>query len=436
MKIYTEAINTVSKKITITFDGDECKNTQQSVLKNMQAQVELPGFRKGKVPIEILQQRFKTALAEEFQRALFNEAVKYLKDKEGLKIAAVVETDLTALDQGQSLLLEVELEPEFELPDYRSFHIDIPVWNVPESEIDEYIDHLRKQHADYQVVDRPAQSKDYVKLSYEGFVGDQSVDSFENVPHLWCKQRSTWEEVDAGDGLGIPELVKGLPGLKAGDVKDITVKFPKNFQSKALQGKEAVYHVTVEEVREVALPPLDESFFEKNQVKDLVALRNLAGRTLQNRKEQTFASEQKQKISEFLINAVTCELPASWVNRETDIVLQEMVNLFSSHGVKSKMLEDQKSALFEKAQSVARDRIKLNLCFEKIFNQEHLKMEARDIELVLVQEAAMRHMKPEKLLQQVQRDELVRADIQRKAFQAKVINWLYFTLSKQKSTQA
>ena len=105
-----------------------------------------------------------------------------------------------------------------------------------------------------------------------------------------------------------------------------------------------------------------------------------------------------------------------------------MVNLFSSHGIKQGMLEEQKEALVERARTVACDRIKLNLCFEKIFSAEKLKVDARDIELVLVQEAAQRHITPQKLLQLVQKDERERNAIQNKAFQAKMINWLFDTL--------
>ena len=107
-----------------------------------------------------------------------------------------------------------------------------------------------------------------------------------------------------------------------------------------------------------------------------------------------------------------------------------MVDLFASHGVKSGALEEQKVALFEKAQAIARDRIKLQKCYEKIARQENVQFESNDNERVLVQEAVQRHMSPQKLLQQAQKDEAVRKDLQSKAFQAKMINWLFDKLSK------
>ena len=430
MKTHIEPINSVSKKVTVTFDEKICEEANTTILKKAQAQATLPGFRKGKVPFELLKQRYGEALKAELRQELLYKALEHLKKEDKLNVIAVTKSEFSALDKGQSLDLEIEINPEIELPDYKNFKLDEEKIDVSKEETKDFIEHLQKQQASYEIVDRPAQANDYVKLSYEGFVGEDPVDAYEGLPHLWAKQKTTWEEVDAKDGIGIPEIVSGLAGLKAGDKKDIAVKFPKDFAVKELQNKKGVYKVEVLEVREVKLPELNEEFFKKMQVKDLAELNDFAEKTIKNRKEQEFAAQQKQKISEFLIQSVNCELPASWLRAETDRVLQEMVTLFSSHGVKNTMLEEQKGALVEKAQSIARDRIKLNLCFEKIFKEEKLKLEGQDIERVLIQEAAQRHMTPQKLLQLVQKDEAERNDIQGKAFQAKMINWLFDTLNK------
>lgn len=430
MKTHIESINSVSKKVTITFDGKLCEDVQNTVLKKAQSQAVLSGFRKGKVPFDILKQRFGDALKSEFRQELISKALEHLKNEDKLNVVAIGKTNFKDQDNEQLLEIEIELQPEFELPDYKKFKLDESKIEVAEAEVKDFIERLQKQQASYDVVDRPAQSKDYVKLSYSGNVEGRSVDEFQGVPHIWATQKTTWEEVDAADEVGIPEIVKGIKGLKAGDKKDIKVKFPKTFAVKELQQKEAVYTVEVAEVREVKLPELNEAFFKQLQVKDLDELKQFAEKTIRSRKEQEFAAQQKQKISEFLIQSVVCDLPPSWVYAETQKVLQEMVNLFSSHGVKNATLEEQKAALFEKAQKIARDRIKLNLCFEKIFKAEKLQLEAQDIERVLVQEAAQRHIAPQKLVQMVQKDEAERNAIQGKAFQAKMINWLFDTLNK------
>ncbi len=435
MKTHIEPINSVSKKVTVTFDAKLCEDTHLSVLKKAQAQVVLPGFRKGKVPLALLEQRYADALEGEFKQALVMKALEHLKDEEKLDVVSLTKTDFNDVDKGKSLVLEIELAPEIELPDYKNFQLEDKKIEVTAEETKDFIERLQKQQATYETVERSAQPKDYVKLTYSGFVNDEPVDNYAGVPHLWTKQKATWEEVDAKDGMGIPEIVTEIKGMKAGDKKDITVHFPETFAVKELQGKDGVYKVEILEVREVKLPELNEEFFKKLQVESLDELTKFAEKTIRDRKEHEFASQQKQRISEFLIQSVTCELPESWVKAETDKVLQEMVNLFSSHGIKNTMLEEQKTALFEKAQTIAANRIKLNLCFEKIFKNEKLQLDGRDIELVLVQEAAQRHMTPQKLLQLVQKDENEKNNIRSKAFQAKMINWLFESLNKKEETK-
>lgn len=428
MKTHIESVNAISKKVTITFDENTCTNVRFAVLKKAQKEVVLPGFRKGKVPLEMLEKRYSDGLLQEFRQELISRALEHLKKSDQLDIVAILKSDFSDKDKGQMLELEVELAPEIVLPNYKDFQLDKEDFKVTEVEINDFIERLQKQQASYEVVEREAQSKDYVKLSYEGFVDDVAIDSYQGLPHLWAKQKMTWEEVDAQETPGIPEIVKGIKGLKAGDKKEIKVKLPSDFSVKELQNKKAIYKVEILEVREVKLPDLNEEFFKKLQVKDKAELDTFAQKTLSNRKEQEYASQQKQRISEFLIQSVNCELPSSWIKTETNKVLQEMINLFSSHGIKQGTLEEQKESLIERASAVARDRIKLNLCFEKIFHEENLKIEARDIELVLVQEAAQQHITPQKLLQIVQKDERERNAIQNKAFQAKMINWLFNTL--------
>ena len=135
--------------------------------------------------------------------------MEHLKQSDKMDVVAVVKSDFSDKDKGQELHLEVELAPEIALPDYKSFQLDKADFEVSEAEVSDFIERLQKQQASYEVVEREAQSKDYVKLSYEGFVDDQPIDSYQGLPHLWAKQKMTWEEVDAQETPGIPEIVKG-----------------------------------------------------------------------------------------------------------------------------------------------------------------------------------------------------------------------------------
>ena len=153
-----------------------------------------------------------------------------------------------------------------------------------------------------------------------------------------------------------------------------------------------------------------------------------------NEKEYEYASEQKQRIADFLIQSVTSDLPPTWIKNTTDKVLREMVNLFSAHGVKSEEMEAQKEDLHEKARTIAIDRVKLNLCFEKIFEEEKLKLESHDFDPIILQESRSLRIPPKQLVQKIQQDEALREDIRMKAFQAKMINWLFVLLFRKAHT--
>ena len=431
MKVHIEPVSLVEQRATVTFDTRECEESQRCVLKKLQATTTIPGFRKGKVPVELLKQRYSDVLEAELHQTLLQQALRRIKDEQpSLKIAVVTKADFSDKDQGLALETEFEVAPQLALPDYKNFPLEEMEIVVSEEEKTTFVDRLRKQYATYETVDRPAQSKDYVKLSYEGTVGGKPVGGYEGVPALWGKQTGTWEEADTKDGFGIPEIVSNLVGLKAGDEKDISVHFPEDFAVEELQKEEGVYHVSVLEVREVKLPPLDEDLFKKLQVKSAKELLSVAEDAIRRQKVYEYASKQKQRIAEFLIQSVTSDLPPSWIKNTTEKVLQEMVNLFSSHGIRNEEMETQKEGLHEKAQAIAIDRIKLNLCFEKIFEDEKLQLENHDFEPVILQEARNLRMSPKQLLQKIQQSEALREDIRMKAFQAKVINWIFLALYK------
>ena len=429
MKIHSEPVSAVIQKASVTFDAKECEAAQTSVLKNLQATATLPGFRKGKVPFELLKQRYGDSLEAEVRQTLLQRALRQIKDEQPeLKIAVVTKADFSEKDEGRLLEAEFEVAPQLTLPDYKNFPLEPMNIVVSEEEKTAFIDRLRKQHATYETVDRAAKAGDYVKLSYEGTFDGKPVQSYGNVPSLWGKQTATWEEADAKDGLGIPEVVSGLVGLKAGDERDISVHFPEDFAVEALRKKEGTYHVSVLEVREVKLPPLDAELFKKLQVKDAEQLASFAEENIRRRKEYEYASDQKQRIADFLIQSVTSDLPPTWIKNTTDKVLREMVNLFSAHGVKNEEMEAQKEDLHEKARTIAVDRVKLNLCFEKIFEEEKLKLESQDFDPIILQESRNLRIPPKQLVQKIQQDEALREDIRMKAFQAKMINWLFVLL--------
>lgn len=426
MKAIIEPLDLVSKKVTIDIEPELCEETKKEVLLQMQKQANVPGFRKGKVPFEFLIQRYSNELESEMKRLLLNRALEFLQKEEKQVLAALSKADfISAKEKGQTLVVEIETVPEVTIPDYKTLILDSLDSSVGDKEVEAFIRQLRKQQASYNVVERPVQEGDYVKVSYRGYYGEIPLDTLSGVPKIWGKQAMTWEEAGVNEAPGVPAIVKGLVDMKAGEKKEIGMQFPDDFPAAELAGKEGRYVVEVHEVREVKLPELNEAFFASHQVKDLEGLKDSVLKTLQERKKQEQMVQQKQRISEYLVENLHCDLPPSWVKSETEKVLQEMVDVFSARGVSDSMLKEQKNAVVQRAKSIAEERIRLNLCLEKIAEVEKIRLEGKDIEPILVQEAMHRQIPVEKVLQAIQKSEVERQGVQRKAMQAKIINFLY-----------
>ncbi len=425
MKANIENISPVSQKVNITVEPVNLKNAQETVFASLQQKLTLPGFRKGKVPFEILQKRYAKEIQDEIKRSLFNQALELLEKEQKVKIVGVEKYEFSLNDTEGSLTLFIETLPGFTVPDYASLKLEPFSENVDEKDVDAFIERLRKQNASYEIVDRTVQKGDYVKLSYKGSIDSTLIESMPDVPKIWGTQKMTWEEAGNLDNPGVSAIIEGIVGMQKGQSKDLLMNFPSDFTVPTLVGQKAIYSVEVHEVREPKLPALDEAFCKQHQVKSLEELRESIAKTLKEQKALAYRNRQKQIISEFLTKNMDCVLPKSLLQAETEDVLQEMVNLFSGRGVNERTLKNQKDTLVEKAQAFAQERLKLKLCLQKIAEEENLRLEEKDLQQAILQEAVRQRLSVEKLVQWLKKNRLERDRLQRNAFQSKILHFIY-----------
>src|SRR5690606_12975196 len=223
----------------------------------------LPGCRPGKATAAMVQKRFSKEIQDEFRQKVVAKAYKSAMDQAKLDVLTIVDVEEGELnpDAAATVKVTVDIRPDFELPEYEGLPTQVEPTTVSDEEIDRVIENMRAERADFRVAERAAQKGDYVKLAYEGKVGDQPILEIAPDKQIYGKVPQTWEEVEGEQEGLIPGLGKQLAGLKAGDTKDITITFPAEFAPvPALAGKTATYSVNVQEVRERVLPPMDEEF--------------------------------------------------------------------------------------------------------------------------------------------------------------------------------
>ncbi|MCB1120756.1 MAG: trigger factor [Verrucomicrobiae bacterium] len=406
MSLKIEEVTESRKKVTVAVGADEIQREQKVLVGQFSRQVRIPGFRPGKAPEAIILKKYGKDVAEELKRKVISGAYEQLTKEDGIKVYNLVEMNEGEIELGKDASIEftVDIDPEFELPEYKGIAVTVPDIEVTDSEIDETVYTLRSQRADFVEKEEPAEASDYVQLGYEGFLdGAPLADSLPDQP-LLTKQSSTWEEAGT-DRADFPGLAAGLVGLKKGDEQEITVDFPEDFRVEALQGKSVVYKVNVTEVRAKKLPEMDEEFFKAMNVESEEQMRENVKADLTNRKQSEANQIKREQIINFLAENTHLNLPQSAVDNESYQILYNMMQKQAQSQQADENPEATQAAMKEEADKEAARRVKINLILHRIAKDEKVKPEDRDFQAMIFQEAMYTRQKPDKIAKDLRKDQ-------------------------------
>ncbi len=415
------------KSLVVSLDASEVSAQHATTVAEFSRLAQIPGFRPGKAPASVITKRFEKDIADEFKQKVVTAAYREGVEKSKLDVLNLVRATPGPIENGKpvEVTFAVDVRPEFSIPDYAELTTEVASTEVTDAEIDQVIESLRSERADFKAADRPAQKGDYVKLSYEGSVEGQPI--LELVPdkQIYGKVPQTWEEVESAQEGLIPGLGQQLAGLKAGDKKDVTLTFPADFSgAPALAGKTAVYSVELLEVRERVLPPLDEDFFKAQQVDDLEQLKSGIRRNLEMQKEYQNKSSQRRQVVETMLQKTDFEAPASLVELETQNVLRRFIEENMRRGVSQEQFEKDKKELYEGARKSAESRVKSQLILSQIAEKEGLKVSEDDINQFILQESQRSRVAPDKLVKQIAKDREQLRSIQQDIIFDKAVEFL------------
>jgi trigger factor len=423
-------LSTVSesrKNLVVTMDKAEVDTEHQAVLGEYVRQARLPGFRPGKAPAAIVSKRFAKEIAEEFKQKVVTKAYRGALEKEKLDVLNVVSVEEGTIEPGTeaAITVTVDVRPEFTLPDY----VGLPTQGSPvtptDQEVDNIIQALRSEGADFKPAERAAAKGDYVKLSYEGSLDGKPIAEVAGDKQLYAKVPQTWEEVEGANEGIIPGLGKHLAGLSKGDKKTVTISFPAGFQPvAALAGKSAEYAIEVQEVRERILPELDAAFFKGHQVDDLEGLKSQVRMNLKMQKEHKNRSAQRTQVTQALADRVNFEPPTSLVEAETQGVLRQFIQENMRRGIPAEQFEKDKKELFEGARKAASNRVKVQLILAKVAEAEKLTVTERDIDNYIRSEAARSNRSPDKVAKDLAKDRNGLSSVQQSIIFDKAVDFL------------
>lgn len=432
MNVTVTDVSELRKELTVSVSASELANEEQVILKDIQKQAKVPGFRAGKAPFPMIRQRFRKALQEELGKKVMSTAYQFALEDQKLDVFTVVDaSEIEEIDVSQDLAVDitVDLYPEFTLPAYKGLETTMPPSEVSDEEVDEAILRMRRERADFKPVERAAAEGDYVKLSYSGKVGEQSLSEVvpdEPANKSWIGVENGWEEAGTEDAkqYGVPAVIDGVVGLAKDESKEVEQTFADDFKIEALRGQTATYTVTVHEVRERVLPEIDEDFLKGLQLESEEELKERVLDSLERQKKQRGLEQQRRQIIDQLLAGVEFPLPESAIASETQNVMGRIMVENMQRGVPQDEFEKNKEALHDQSSQIAVRDVKLRFILARVAREESIEVTQEDLQTAIMSMAMQQRRSPEELVKELRADRNRIAQLQQQVLIGKTLDFL------------
>lgn len=367
MQVSVETTSGLERRLTIAIPADEIQAEVDKRIQKVAPQVNLNGFRKGKVPVKVVRQQYGPSIRQEVLGEMMSQSFQDAVIQEKLRPAGQPEVEPKQIDENKdfSFTATFEVYPEFSVAPIEGAEIKKPVTEITDADVDAMIENLRKQQATFEVADKAAEEGDQVNIDFEGF---KDGEAFEGGS-------AQGTDLTLGSKQMIPGFEDGLVGLKAGDEKELNLTFPDDYHSEELKGAAVVFKVKVNEVKAQQLPELDAEFMQRfgvdsGKVEDLKAqVEKNMGREL----TQALKNRVKAQVLDAVLEKNSIEVPQALIDQEVGVMRKQMLQQFGG----ADQLENFDESLLpaELFSEQATRRVTLGLLLSKVVEENELKAE-------------------------------------------------------------
>lgn len=365
-------------KLEITVEATKFDEAIKKVYFKSAKYFNIPGFRKGKAPMQIVEKYYgKEIFYEDAFNEVAQEALEEAIKENKLEVVSRPDIEVTQIEKGKDLIFTaiMQTKPEAELGKYKGIEIKKIEYNVSDEDIEHELGHMQEHNSRLvSIEDRPVESGDIATIDFEGFVDGKAFEGGKAENH----------DLEIGSNTFIPGFEDQVIGMKIDEEKDIKVKFPEEYFSKELAGKDAIFKVKVHEIKKKELPELDDEFAK--DVSEFDTLKELKA-DIKAKQEKQNEEKAKYETQDAVIKAVCenmkVEIPSGMVEMEIDNMLKDIEQRLSYQGLKleqylqmmGKTMEDMR----KEYEPQAIEGIKSRLAIEAVAKAE--KIEATDKEI-------------------------------------------------------
>ncbi len=393
MKVTQEKLPASQIGLEIEITPEMTKQTYEKVIKNLATSVNIPGFRKGKVPRQILLQRLgitriKAAALEELLQDGIETAIKQ-EDIQAIgqpQLRSSFDELVNNYQPGQPLTFSaaIDVPPEVNLTQYKGLQIKAEEIKYDPERVDKILEGEREQRATLIPVEgRAAQLGDVAVVDFKGVLAKAEGDDETTEPEPIPGGEGNDFQVELQEDRFIPGFVTGIVGMNPGETKEVSAQFPDPYGSEELAGKAAIFTVTLKEIKEKELPELNDDFAQEvSEYETLAELRTSLEERFQKEAEDKTKSNKQEALLTELINYVEVELPETMVQQEVDSMLTQTAMRLSQQGMDVKKLftKDIIPQLRERSRDEAVERLKRGLALNEISKRESIEVTESEID--------------------------------------------------------
>ncbi|MCV99127.1 trigger factor [Listeria monocytogenes] len=360
-------------KLTFEIEQEKVKEGLDRAFVKVRKTLNVPGFRKGKVPRQIFNQRFgEEALFQDALDILLPEVYSAAIDEAGIDPVDTPQVNIESMEKGETWVLtaEVTVKPEVKLGDYKGLEVEKRETELTTEELEAELKQLQERQAELVVKeDAPAENGDTVILDFEGFKDGIAFEGGQAENH----------SLELGSGQFIPGFEEKLVGLKAGDEADIELTFPEEYHAEDLAGQPVVFKVKLHEIKTKEVPALDDELAKDidEEVETLDELKEKISKRLQEAKEESVAQAKQEEVIAKAVENAEVDIPHAMVHHEADHLMNHFAQDLQAQGLTPELYYQftgqTEEAMHAQMEKDAEKRVKMNLVLEAIAEAENIE---------------------------------------------------------------
>ncbi len=371
MSFNIETTQGLERRVNITVPSEAVEQAVREELKRVAKNARIDGFRKGKVPAQMIEKRFGASVRQDVLGDLLQKHFFNVMLENKVNLAGRPEFTVEQFEAGKELKFTATFEvyPEVQLQGLDKIKVEKPVVEISDADIDKMLDILRKQQATWIETQDVAKADDRVTID---FVGSVDGEEFEGG-------KSTDFVLAMGQGRMIPGFEEGIIGHKAGEQFEINVTFPETYHAENLKGKAAKFSITLKKVEVMQLPELTDEFVAKfgPNTKNIADLRNEIAKNMQRELKNALVSRIKTQVIDGLLEQNPIEVPTAAVEQEIEVLRNQAAQRFGGNAQQAAQLPRE---LFEEQ---AKRRVQVGLLFSEVISSNELKADEERVKAMI-----------------------------------------------------